>query len=259
MRRILLIGILIATTAIVAYTVFEGRPHEFKEGDCGTCHVDVSGSPKVMTAPITKLCEPCHKTINRRSSHPVDIVTGFMKIPADFPLTDGRLTCNTCHNIHENKSSVFAEKTYFLRRPAAGREFCLSCHEVNPTRKSHAEIIGIAHTGSKYTVRNKSMPLDALSVACISCHDGSIGAAASTQIGQGVWNHMQGSHPIGVSYQEARMKKGGLHPLNRISRKIRFFDGRIGCETCHDTYSKNPMKLVITNEGSKLCLSCHNK
>jgi len=258
MKRVLLIIILIAVSAIVAYTVFEGRPHDFKEGECGKCHLDASGKPKAMTAPITKLCEPCHNKINRNSSHPVDIAVGFIRIPADLPLTDGKLTCNTCHNIHDNKSSTVAERTYFLRRPSVGREFCVACHKVSPARKSHAEIIGVAHSGSKYSVTDRSSPLDALSVACISCHGGSVGMAAGDQIGEGVWSHMRESHPIGVSYREARKKRGGLYPLSRVSKEIRFYDGRIGCGTCHDTYSRNLMKLVMTNERSKLCLSCHD-
>ncbi len=259
MKRFLVIGALIGVSAIVAYTVLEGGPHDFKEGDCPRCHVDASGNPKAMTAPITRLCQPCHKKINRKSSHPVDISPDFIRIPADLPLTDGKITCNTCHNVHDRKTSAFLDKTYFLRRPSAGREFCIACHQVNPVRKSHAEIIAVAHVGSKYAVSNSAQPLDALSVACISCHDGSIGRAVQNEIGVGVWSHVQGYHPIGVSYQEARMKRGGLHPLTRVDRRIRFFDGKIGCETCHDTYSKNPMKLVMSNDGSRLCLSCHDK
>jgi len=259
MKRGLLVIVLMALSAVIAYTVIEKNPHDFTEGDCPKCHVDSSENPKVLTMSVTKLCQPCHKKINRKSSHPVDKVPESIRVPADLPLTDGKVTCNTCHNIHESNLTAMGGKTYFLRRPSAGREFCMACHEVKLRGSSHVEIVGIAHIGSRYAVTDRSQPLDPMSLDCIGCHDGSIGRAADYKVGQGVWSHNEGSHPVGINYQECRMKRGGLHAVSMISKKLRLFNGNIGCGTCHDMYSSKPGKLTVSNEGSKLCLSCHNK
>ena len=33
----------------------------------------------------------------------------------------------------------------------------------------------------------------------------------------------------------------------------------IECSSCHDPHSSNPLFLRVTNEGSRLCLTCHDK
>jgi len=41
-------------------------------------------------------------------------------------------------------------------------------------------------------------------------------------------------------------------------QEIRLFEGRIGCGTCHDPFSKLPKQLVMSNKGSRICLACHD-
>ncbi|MBI5639649.1 MAG: cytochrome c3 family protein [Nitrospirae bacterium] len=258
MKKLLLIIIFLAISALIAYTVRD-NPHSFSEEECSRCHVDAVNFPQEMIAPITQLCLPCHKKTTQRSSHPVDIAPEMVRVPADLPLINGMITCNTCHNIHESRLNAFGEKTYFLRRPAPGRDFCISCHEAKLTNNSHIELIAYAHMKGKYTVTDKSQPLDSLSMDCIGCHDGSVGKSVGYAVGKGVWNHQRGSHPVGVNYRESRMRKGELKPVEKLSKKIRLFSGNIGCGTCHDVYSKIPMQLVMSNDGSRLCFACHIK
>jgi predicted CXXCH cytochrome family protein len=33
----------------------------------------------------------------------------------------------------------------------------------------------------------------------------------------------------------------------------------VGCLSCHNTFSKVPNQLVMSNQGSALCLACHMK
>jgi predicted CXXCH cytochrome family protein len=99
----------------------------------------------------------------------------------------------------------------------------------------------------------------------VSCHDGTF--ASSVTIRAGAWKHGrdflrhdQGSHPVGIDYEAARLKRGSktdLLPLSQVDRRIRFFKGMVGCGSCHDPYSTIPKKLVMSDRRSRLCYSCH--
>jgi len=253
---LLLIAAIVAVTGLIAHTVSD-NPHDFSEDDCMRCHIDPADHPKAMRISVTRMCEECHRKLMRASSHPVDRLPELATVPADLPLAGGKITCNTCHNIHSTRFSAFGQKTYFLRRPSVGREFCLACHDARRTRDRHVELVASAHIGSRFTVTDGSQPLDPMSVECISCHDGNVGSSVDYSLGQGVWNHDNGAHPIGVSYRESRMRNGGLLPVSMLDKKLRLFGGKVGCGTCHDMYSKLPKKL--TKNEQFLCTSCHDK
>jgi len=44
-----------------------------------------------------------------------------------------------------------------------------------------------------------------------------------------------------------------------LPRELRLYDGKIGCGTCHNAFSKEKSMLVINNRRSRLCLECHIK
>ncbi|MBI4654639.1 MAG: cytochrome c3 family protein [Nitrospirae bacterium] len=252
--------LLLLTAAIIAYAVFK-NPHEFPMNECQFCHIDYEKDPKSLTAPVTNICKNCHAQITLKSSHPADIYPGATTIPPDLPLKNGMIACTTCHNIHGEYQNVFGEKAYFLRRPYTGREFCISCHKQGISLEPHAGVIDVAHMGSRFKVTNPSEPLDPISRECISCHGGIVGKAVTFGFGSGVWTHEKpaNSHPIGVDYEKSRLqrKESMLKPTSLVDKRIIFFDGKIGCGTCHDIYSKEQRSLVMSNKGSKLCTSCH--
>jgi predicted CXXCH cytochrome family protein len=82
-----------------------------------------------------------------------------------------------------------------------------------------------------------------------------------SSLGAGRWYHYnRKNHPVGISYEEiSRKEKKKFRPISMLRKEIRLFNGKIGCGTCHNIYSKEPYMLVIDNEGSRLCLECHNK
>ncbi|MBI4822895.1 MAG: cytochrome c3 family protein [Nitrospirae bacterium] len=258
MRYLILIILLVVIMAIVAYTLSD-TPHSFSESECKDCHIDPDRDPTTLREGITKLCARCHKRTIRASTHPVDIFPNLAKIPNDLPLRNGKLTCSTCHSVHAERSLVFGIKSYFLRRPTADiKFFCVACHEENRMRPGHKELITTAHMGSYYEVVDPSLPLDPLSSECIGCHDGTIGINADYSIGDGIWTHRAGmSHPIGIRYSSARAQGSKLTPPSQLNRKLRFFAGKIGCGTCHDTYSTHYARLVMDNTESRLCTACH--
>jgi predicted CXXCH cytochrome family protein len=258
MRKLLLLGLIVLVIATVIASSRRGGPHDFTEKECYKCHVSPENNPSRLAGTVKELCLKCHSEGMVNFSHPVEVMPQLSRIPPDFPLRDGKITCNTCHNIHSGKRSLFGRKTYFLRRPNADmRFFCSSCHEEDPQNPGHLVLPMTAHIGRNFMVTDPAEPLDPLTIQCISCHDETIASGADYKIGEGVWNHIYGPHPIGADYREARMRGSGLTPVSRLDGRIRLFAGKIGCGTCHDMYSKHSSDLVMSNQESRLCSSCH--
>ncbi len=87
--------------------------------DCATCHV--SEGPKVTKAlkkELSGLCLDCHPERTSPQEHRVGIAPA--QAVRKLPLTNGRMTCITCHDPHKNAYGAL------LRLP--GTELCLDCH-----------------------------------------------------------------------------------------------------------------------------------
>ncbi|OGW55658.1 MAG: hypothetical protein A2Z46_01525 [Nitrospirae bacterium RBG_19FT_COMBO_55_12] len=266
-----------STAAVLLFIVFlciviysmQTEPHKFQE--CLSCHLTDSAGKileRQMTAPITTLCARCHeKILTEGYLHPVDIRPRNIRVAADMPLSPhGEITCSTCHDIHASYLTPYNTPSHYLRRYESGRDFCGACHAgVVNGKRGHTTSLGESHFLSKYTVTDPSLGIDPMSKNCVSCHDGSFAASATIHAGR--WSHGrdfirhdQGSHPIGVLYEDARGRQGAktdLKPITIVDRRIRFFEGKVGCGSCHDPYSTIEKRLVMSDQGSKLCLSCH--
>jgi predicted CXXCH cytochrome family protein len=48
-----------------------------------------------------------------------------------------------------------------------------------------------------------------------------------------------------------------LRPESALDRRVRLFDRRVGCGSCHSPYAEGRALLVMSNVRSRLCLSCH--
>ncbi len=263
-----LIVILLILSAIGVFCR-EKNPHDFKKSACILCHTGNSTDiPGRLREYITDLCEKCHQDLIGDSyMHPVDIRVTDIDIPADFPLSaDGMITCNTCHDVHSPYELPDGTRSAYLRRPLRGKAFCDSCHkETSTSAPGHRTMLGEAHFRSKYIMIDPSQEIDPMSKNCISCHDGFF--ATSVSIKAGIWQHstfspgqQMANHPIGVDYEAARLKHGrktDLKPITMVDRRIQFFDGKVGCGSCHNPFSRRHKNLVMNNQGSKLCLTCH--
>lgn len=86
--------------------------------------------------------------------------------------------------------------------------------------------------------------LDPMSSECLSCHDGS--SAPLTGY----------SHPVGVQYP-AFSRSGRYVSKGALNRRIVLIDGKVGCLSCHNPLNPSKFHLVMSNDGSRLCFSCH--
>jgi len=213
----------------------------------------------LFTNDISFLCLTCHGDV-KEVSHPVEMKPS-MTIPGEFPLDwKGEMTCATCHTIHRN-----GYDPYHLRFAVPGEPFCKRCHtSLYDGAAMHRTVVETAHVGSRYSVGNAGRVIDALSMKCLTCHDATLATdGAVDRLGIGKFRHRTDiglSHPIGVSYVDARRKyQGAYRRVEDLPPEIKLFDGMVGCGSCHNPFSGGHFELVMSNEGSALCFACHVK
>lgn len=254
-RWIITIPLLIAVAAAV-YGL-SGQAHEFSDDKCVLCHSNVKDDPGSIKPTITLACNACHLKLEQKKSHPSDVYP-TMQVPEDMPLTDGKLTCITCHYVHpEDNIQHLTDNRLFLRRQSRGIFFCTICHKIDKNRHIVFENV---HTGT-YKVTDRTTRIDRVSLECIECHD-TYAKSPEAALGAGTWNHSnkEYNHPIGVSYNKITSKKmNKFRPEGMLSKEVRLFNGKIGCGTCHNIYSQEKKMLAVNNRGSRLCLECHIK
>ncbi len=293
MRRIYLLGILTTAIAAAAFAMAQGNnsnPHNFTQSDCFSCHftLPADGTPNEplrFTDTISNLCARCHD-MSKTISHQVDVIpSSRVNIPPDMPLdAEGKITCVTCHDIHRAYiNPLTGQRTYFLRRDVIGKNFCISCHnskegvkqiqlaslapDVNANRTamipSHQAVMDRSHGFAHFEVIDQTSDVDPLSLACLDCHGDGTGQKTSLNIG--VFNHADASiglsHPIGMDYSDAIVGKDDYVSEENLDKRLKLFDGKIGCCTCHNPYGSQGDTLVIGTQDSyqDLCLACHIK
>ncbi|MCP5107057.1 MAG: hypothetical protein GY950_26970 [bacterium] len=259
---------LVFTVMFILWALQGGKSHDF-EGHCNACHVGLK-DPSVLTREPNYLCLTCHPN-NAKRSHPSDFIPG-KALPAQYPLYKGKMVCITCHFPHPKYGKdgegdpALVEAVpgpYMLRSSRVGKIFCFSCHRGGFTSDridSHAIAARKAHT-STMDFEQKGL-IDDNSRECLSCHDGTLSKDTHTQIRGLSFKHGRSigmSHPISVDYEDVYIKNPRkYHSPQSLDAQIVLINGKIGCETCHNHYSKHKKHLVMDNFKSRLCLSCHN-
>jgi len=89
--------------------------------DCVTCHLP-TGTAKAgeLKKKLSVLCLDCHQDRKAPADHKVDFVP--RREIRGLPLTDGMITCFTCHDPHKNPHGNL------LRMKET--DLCLPCHPV---------------------------------------------------------------------------------------------------------------------------------
>ncbi|MBC8413134.1 cytochrome c3 family protein [bacterium] len=91
------------------------------EQTCRLCHTRsrLTQERAPLIKPVTALCFECHSDRLPESEHIVDIPpsmdTGIL------PLSDGNVSCYSCHNVHDNNKDLLRMKT---------DDLCLTCHQM---------------------------------------------------------------------------------------------------------------------------------
>lgn len=240
----------------------------------------VAGMDRAATnVVVADRCQSCHR-MGELFTHPVNVIPS-MDVPASLPLISGRMTCLTCHDVGlaVDHTITAVSGGSLLRSAASAAGLCAMCHSARDASQSnlHATMLNQAHLRQPQSGRAMRLTassaaneeLDELSVTCLGCHDGSVaGKVIDHTLASGVGQArpvrrpmaIGATHPIGIDYDKARRTSPGaaLRHALELDPSIRLFDGRVGCGTCHSTYSTRPFNLVMSNLRSRLCLSCHD-
>ena len=166
-----------------------------------------------------------------------------------------------------------------------GGEICQPCHtphdaidEDNAPLWNHTLAVETGYTPySGYSMDASVAQPDGSSKLCLSCHDGTValdsygGAIGGTNIGTNynVGRDLSHEHPISFTYNTALATLDGeLHNPSTVNSGLggtigadMLISDKMQCSSCHDVHRKvvHPNLLVMSNGGSALCLTCHNK
>ena len=110
---------------------------------------------------------------------------------------------------------------------------------------------------------------------CLSCHDGTValenfgGVTTGTNfIASPLGSDLRNDHPISFTYDAALSGTDlGLNNptttnsgLGSTITNDMLFSGKLQCATCHNVHdNSNGAFLRVSNAGSALCLTCHDK
>ena len=163
--------------------------------------------------------------------------------------------CNVCHAPHNNKTAIAGAPMWNHEETAA--TFTL-------------------YTSSTFEASDQGQP-SGTSKLCLSCHDGTVNLDAfgtettGTTAITGTANlgtNLSTSHPISFTYDTALATADGelFDPATASSglggtiAADMLFSGKLECASCHDVHDDtNGSFLIMSNDGSDLCMTCHDK
>jgi len=214
------------------------------------------------------LCKNCHDNQRAKAdNHPVNIIpsqSGGVKIPKDFPLFQGKVTCLTCHKLFCQGKK---ESPFFLRGgPYQKRiDTCLICHikkqflKVNPhdqltdTGEIREDRCLFCHEINKENATGLAFKFKApFKFYCLGCHPINIeehpfGARHTGRKLHTVWGNLKPEERIELSQQE----KFKMFPLT--------INGEIMCTTCHNPHDVRKGPKLRISDVNKSCQQCHYK
>jgi hypothetical protein len=181
----------------------------------------------------------------------------------------------------------------------SGGEICIACHTPHNANSTVTDAPLWNHNLSAVTTYSlySSPTLNATtaqptgtSKLCLSCHDGTVAydntAAGTKMTGSSAVGSdgLSNDHPISFDYNSTlATNDGALHnPATKTVTigsgtdtksgtiaSVMLIGGQVQCATCHDVHNKFTAAIVapatsnkllrVSNAGSGLCLTCHNK
>ena len=165
------------------------------------------------------------------------------------------------------------------------KTLCGVCHTPHngkvgqPVLWNHTVTTAVFSTYSSPTMQATAGQPSGTSKLCLSCHDGTVALENFGTVTNGT-NYMPGTanlgtnlsndHPVSITYNTAlsvsdpglfdpATKQWGGAPAGTIQNMM-LFANVMECASCHDVHDNQWTKFLRkNNQGSGLCLTCHNK
>jgi hypothetical protein len=251
---------------------------------CTECHVNIprkGSNPQLRYGGDFKVLCRCHYSSSNNYVHPVDRRPSrnmIDRIPAQFPLWEGQITCITCHNIFIQCEDRPLDRAYlkdqkFLRGAPFETEadICFQCHNIESYRMNNPHLQLDAH---KEIIKDK----------CLYCHselpdEKQTNAKDARLIGNlqalCIRCHMKAPRQ---DFHAKHLRKPTAEVLDRIKQLEQqdniilplSEDGMITCATCHNPHEKGVIPDVragAKGAGEKwrqrladtntMCIKCH--
>jgi hypothetical protein len=220
---------------------------------CSKCHLGSAARALAVADdgaadPRSATCRECHSHPARRASAGATAL-GFHDSP--------RADCAGCHAFHERgrlKTSVGDVRTGDgLAQATAGH--CAGCHAEGADLLNLSDAHRIA--AALYHRDAGELAGQSPSQGCLNCHAAGSASPWLRETGtQRLTFNLHATHPLGVSVvagsgQDERRLRADLDP------RLRLFDGKIECQTCHQLTAQTADLLVPFAESYDLCLGCH--
>ncbi len=245
---LVLLAFAVASTTAPAADPVAGsaKPHLNPHGSpdhCDSCHLPlgpvpapgpgapglpIEAAPTVGAAmPIVATCRGCHPTADM---HPVGMKPNKEKVPAGWPLEDGKVVCSTCHEEPAHGGKVNTVAPYHRGGPYPNKpDMCWQCHQRTTfdrsephhpatLRDSASPSCSACHAGYPTTgasVEKSRLRVDPHVTCTATCHKGEIHSGVPEHLGK-------------VVPDEVRAK---LPPTIALPA-----DGKIACFTCHEVH-----------------------
>jgi len=149
----------------------------------------------------------------------------------------------------------------------SGGSACAACHVPHRANQPKSPKWGGPTTIRTDPPADRGRP-GPLSRSCLNCHDGAtardVFAEEITDLEMparsriAAHGDLRRNHPVGVRYPIGDRE---YQPASRLEAgsRVQLFDGQVECSSCHDVHDTYdlPYMLVIPNDRSQLCTSCH--
>lgn len=239
------------------------RPHYMK-AFCESCHTvrpkvakGAPGAQPLSEIPLreadpNKLCNRCHESgLSKSNAHPMKAVPDLYKgrIPKEWPLAGGALTCLTCHTAGDSVTLDPANPSFLRGGPYATRNaVCWTCHlkeefaAINP-HDLVQQMQGCEFCHATKPDLNKTKSIEDVSfkgdivLLCLRCHD-------------------ESPHPGNADH--AVLPRKDFMEAKKISIPKDFpldSKGRVTCASCHNPHSYGAKRGTM--EGMEMCALCH--
>jgi hypothetical protein len=216
---------------------------------CTECHKNYPDTPEIAKLNLKfngddKLLCKCHYESQVRDLHPVDIIPSHeikVRIPSGFTLSDGKITCSTCHNISlqcKDIPKIYLRQVKFLRG--------------GPYNSSQGQCF-LCHDPDKFNRYNPHKQLDKdgniITKTCLYCHPE-------------------------VPDVKNRDNNAGLKLIENYTPLCRGCHIKTESDSLHDKHVRRPsaavlykiketekrlnVSLPLSDDGMVTCVTCHN-